>query len=65
MIKVNGTDCDWEQGLTVEELLKRKRFVYSRIIVKVNGELIPKEEYKTKEVSDEDDVQAIHLLAGG
>jgi len=65
MIRVNGKDFIWEEELTVERLLEKKRYTYSRIIVKVNGRLIPKNEYASTLIFDEDDVQAIHLLAGG
>jgi len=65
MIRVNGKDFNWEEELTVERLLEKKRYTYSRIIVKINGRLIQKDEYASTLIFDEDDVQAIHLLAGG
>jgi len=65
MIKVNGKDFEWEENMTVEDLLKKKRFTYPKIIVKINGEVIDKEEYGIKTIMDEDDIQVIHLLAGG
>ena len=65
MIKVNGKDFAWEDGLTVEKLLQKKRFSYSRIILTVNGEIVPKEDYGKKLIKDGDKVQAIHLMAGG
>lgn len=65
MIKVNGKDFDWEEQLTVKALLQKKGFTYSRIIVMINGELVTKEDYANKQIMDEDDVQVIHLMAGG
>ena len=65
MIKVNGKDFEWEQNMTVEILLNKKRYTYPKIIVKINGELVKKEEYGIRTIMDEDDIQVIHLLAGG
>ena len=65
MIKVNGKDFEWEEQLTVEKLLDKKGFTYPKIIVKINGEVVTREEYCTKTIMDEEDVQVIHLLAGG
>lgn len=42
-----------------------KVYTFSKIYVKVNGELIEKEDYSKTVVSKGDNVQIIHLLAGG
>lgn len=65
MIQVNGKDFEWEEGLTVQKLLEKKRYTYPKIIVKVNDRLIPKEKYESTPIYDGDDVKVIHLLAGG
>lgn len=51
--------------MTVEDIMKIKNFSYSRIIVKVNNKHIEQEDYATTIINDGDDVQMIHLLAGG
>ncbi|MCG8538677.1 MAG: sulfur carrier protein ThiS [Clostridia bacterium] len=65
MIKVNGRDFQWEEGLTVEKLLEKKRYVFPKIIVRINGELIKKEDWPETIINDGDDVKAIHVFAGG
>lgn len=65
MIKVNGRDFEWEEGLTVEKLLEKKRYTFRKIIVKINGVLIKKEEWTNTIINDGDDVKAIHIFAGG
>lgn len=64
MIKLNGRDYPWKEG-TVKQLLEIKRFIYPRIIVKVNDEVISPEDYENTQINDGDDVKVIHLLAGG
>ena len=65
MIKLNNRDCEWQEGLTVEELLKLKNYTYSRIVVSVNAELVSEEDYASTIIHDGDNVEAIHLMAGG
>lgn len=65
MIKLNNRDFPWEEGMTVESLMIQKKFTYSRIIVKINGKHIEQENYSEIAINDGDDVQMIHLLAGG
>ena len=54
-----------EKVITVEELLKIKKFSWKLLIVKVNDELIKKENYSNATVTNGDNVQVIHLITGG
>jgi len=65
MIKVNRRDREWEKNLTVALLLKKCKYSFPLIMVKVNGKYIPKEKYKDTAIMDGDDVQVIHSIAGG
>ncbi|HYE10667.1 MAG TPA: sulfur carrier protein ThiS [Patescibacteria group bacterium] len=65
MIKLNNRDYAWEDGLTVQGLLDKKSYTYPKLIIKINNELVPEEEYTSTVIRDGDDVKVIHLLAGG
>jgi thiamine biosynthesis protein ThiS len=66
MIRINNRDeVAWEEGLTVSTLLRRFRYTFPHIIVKIKGQVVPPEEYTTRAIPDEADVQVIHLIAGG
>lgn len=65
IIKLNGRDFHWEDGLTIAGIIEKKNFTFPKIIVKLNGQHIEKEEYEISLVKDGDNVQIIHLLAGG
>lgn len=54
-----------EKTITVEELLKIKKFSYKLLIVKVNDSIVTKEEYPNVSVCAGDNVQVIHLMTGG
>jgi len=51
--------------MTIEDILKLKKYTWKKIIVKINGQHVEEEDYKTTVVNDGDDVQMLHLLAGG
>jgi len=40
-------------------------FIFRHIIVRVNGEFVPEEAYAQRQIADGDDVQVMHLIAGG
>jgi sulfur carrier protein len=66
VILVNNRDeVEWEEGLTVSALLERFRYTFPHIIVKVNGEVVPRDDYPTRTIPDDTDVWVIHLIAGG
>ena len=65
MIKVNTEAFPWHPGMTVRNLLDEKLFTFRHIIVRVNGEYVPEEDYETQRIQDEDDVLVLHLMAGG
>ncbi|NLJ57859.1 MAG: sulfur carrier protein ThiS [Tissierellia bacterium] len=65
MIKLNNRDFPWEEGLTIKKIMEKKRYTFPKIVVKVNGKVIEKEDYEKTEVNKGDKVEMIHLLAGG
>ena len=65
MIKVNNTEHPFHEGMTIQTLMDDKGFVFHRIIVKHNGKLIEKACYAETFLRDGDNVEAIHIFAGG
>lgn len=65
MIKVNTDDHPWQSGMTVRNLLDEKVFTFRHIIVRVNSEYVPEEDYENYVIQDGDDVIVLHLMAGG
>jgi len=66
MILVNNKfDVEWQEGMTVNSILKILKFTFPMIVVSVNGKIIPKSEYGTTRIEDNDEVRVIHLIAGG
>lgn len=65
MLIVNGTEAPWEEGLTVEKLLKRENYTFKMIAVWVNDSVVDKREYPTCKIPDGANVQVIHNISGG
>ena len=65
MLKVNNSDYPFRDGITIKALLDEKGFVFHRIIVKLNGKVLDEAKYADTFLKDGDDVQAIHVFAGG
>jgi thiamine biosynthesis protein ThiS len=65
MIKVNHLDYPFQDGMTIKTLMEEKGFVFHRIIVKLNGKVVEDANYEGTFLHDGDDVEAIHVFAGG
>lgn len=65
MITINTEPYPWYPSMTVRSLLDEKVFTFRHIIVRVNGEYVPEEDYQKFAIQDEDDVVVLHLMAGG
>jgi len=66
VILINNRDeIEWQEGLTISALLERLRYTFPHIIVTINGEVIPRQEYPSRTIPDGADVRVIHLIAGG
>jgi len=65
MITVNGKEVEWRQGMTVENLLAERNFKFPLIIVRINGQLVKKENYASTKIPDGAEVSAMHLISGG
>ena len=65
MLKVNNSDHPFRDGMTIKTLMDEKGYVFHRIIVKLNGQVVENVNYAETLLKDGDDVQAIHVFAGG
>lgn len=65
MIKVNKEDMEYEEGMTVEDVLQKKKYTFRMITVIVNGEVVPKDKYSTYRIKDWDNIDVIHIMSGG
>lgn len=62
---VNGEKAAWEEGLTVGRLLKIRNYRTDRVAVEKNGEIVPKKNYPTEEILEEDRIEIVSFVGGG
>ncbi len=64
-IRVNGLKKDFVEGETISKLLKRMKYVFPMVIVKIDGELVQNEDFKATTFEDGAVIEVIHLTSGG
>jgi len=65
MINVNGEQSEWSPGKTVGDVIKEKNYLFPLLIARINGQLIPRNNYDSAEIPDKATVDIIHLMSGG
>jgi sulfur carrier protein len=66
MIRVNDKfDVEWEEGMTVRDVLRELKFSFPLLVVSVDGELVPRDAYSTHEIPEGAEIKVLHMTAGG
>jgi sulfur carrier protein len=65
MICVNQEEMEWEAGMTVQDVLTRRKYTFPMIVVRVDDEVVHKDAYASYQIPDGADVKVIHLISGG
>ena len=65
MIKVNGKEVSNANGVSLEEYLIREGYLLERIVIELNGEIIPKSQYSQTNIKDGDSLEVISFVGGG
>ncbi len=68
LIRINDRDeIEWVEGLTVSDLLKQLGYNFPRMltVVKIDGQVVPHEEYPSRTIPNGADVRVVTLIAGG
>ena len=64
-IEVNSREVEWVKNETIKDLLKRMKYTFPLIIVKINDKVIPKSDYSNVFVPDNSKIAVIHMISGG
>jgi len=54
-----------KEEISISELIKFKNFIFKMLVVKLNGQVIKKQDYDIFIVKDGDNVVILHLVSGG
>ena len=65
MIEVNSRKVEWVENETVTELLKRMKYTFPLVVVKINNKVIPRSTFPDTIVPDNSKIAVIHMISGG
>ena len=65
MIEVNGRKVEWVKNETVTEFLKRVKYTFPLVVVKINDKVIPKNSFSETYIPDGSRIAVIHMISGG
>lgn len=51
--------------MTISELLEYKKFTFKMLVIKVNNQIVKRDDYEKTIIKDGDDVIVMHLVSGG
>jgi thiamine biosynthesis protein ThiS len=65
MIKVDGRQIPWHEGMTVSTLLADIDDMHFYAVVRLNGKLVSRPNFETTPVPDNAEVILLPMVAGG
>ena len=67
MVRVNGKEVDWSPDLKFADVYRQIGYTISnpRVIVRVNGVAVPKNERQGYKIPDSADIEVVNTLCGG
>ena len=64
-IEVNGRIVEWVENESVKDLLKRMKYTFPLVVVKINNKLIPRTNFSEVIIPDNSKIAVIHMISGG
>jgi thiazole synthase/sulfur carrier protein len=64
-IEVNEKKVDWVENETVKLLLKRMKYTFPLVVVKINEKVVPRKDFSEEKIPDNSKVAVIHMISGG
>jgi thiamine biosynthesis protein ThiS len=65
MVKVDGVNLDWREGMTIADLLEEIGDGYNCPVVRLDGTFVARHDFHKASVPDNTEVHLLHLIAGG
>lgn len=64
-IEVNGRKIDWIENESVSNLLKRMKYTFPLVVVKINKDIVLRSEFNNKIIPDNSKIDVVHMISGG
>ena len=62
---INGKTMNFESGITVTEVLNSLNLSCEKVVVEVNYEIIPKDNYESHKLYETDSIEVVSFVGGG
>ena len=64
-IEVNGRKIEYFENESVKDLLKRIKYTFPLIIVKINDKIVLQNDYDKTIIPNQSKIDVIHMISGG
>jgi len=64
-IEVNGRKVEFVENENVKDLLKRMKYTFPLVVVKINDKVVPRSDFLEVVVPDNSKIAVIHMISGG
>jgi sulfur carrier protein len=61
----NSEELIERDEITVNELLELKKYTFKMLVIKINNNIVKKDDYGSAVIKDGDNVLVLHLMSGG
>ena len=65
LIKVNGTESNVVDNVTIQGLLSARNMMGTAIIIELNGKIIDRELWENTKLNPDDSLEVIRMIGGG
>jgi len=65
MIEVNGRKINWVKDETVKDLLKRVRYTFPLVVVKIDENVVLRKNFSETKIPNNSKISVIHMISGG
>jgi len=65
VIEVNSKKISWVENETVTQLLKRMKYTFPLVVVKINNKVILRSNFSETTIPDNSNIAVIHMISGG
>ena len=62
---MNQKIIEWFENETVEQLLKRMKYTFPLVVVKIDEKVIPRKDFSITKIPDKSKIAVLHMISGG
>ena len=64
-IQLNGKVLKIQRNMTIKDLLKKYKLKENKIAIELNGAILHKNKFKTRQIKDKDKIEIVQFIGGG